>query len=175
MSRIRSQHNPDLSRNDRISETVDTHQRAPNDEPRDGLPEIGKVQGLVGAPVEKGVRVHGGSGERRQLKNDGPSEYLPVRALPSGRKYGSIGARMEVSQLAAKKMLLPYMDKLSFIEIALAQVGRIKWTCTWSMVTELSDMRRQVKRILEGRFSLNCFPEPLWRNLHRRKQSELSC
>lgn len=32
-------------------------------------------------------------------------------------------ARMTASELAAKKMLLPYIDKLSFIEIALAQVN----------------------------------------------------
>lgn len=32
-------------------------------------------------------------------------------------------SRMSATELAAKKMLLPYIDKLAFIEIALAQVS----------------------------------------------------
>lgn len=38
------------------------------------------------------------------------------------------GDRMSASDLAAKKMLLPFIDKLAFIEIALAEVNRFTST-----------------------------------------------
>ena len=53
------------------------------------------------------------------MKEGGRRQGLTSR---SAKRPGTEAKRMSAAELAAKKMLLPFIDELAFIEISLAEV-----------------------------------------------------
>lgn len=103
-------------------EGADCSRQGPSSEPRDGsqsanLPKILQAQALDDVSPETvapGALQNSGHG-RRAVTPDNSGEWR-------NRGRDMEGGKMEALELAARKVLLPYIDKLSFIEIALAQV-----------------------------------------------------
>lgn len=103
----------------------------------DSLPNIARAPGqgsVVGTPPEKRRRdEEGGSsrGKRRGQEHTAAAAAPAAAASPSARrgaqKTGAAGAEggMDAAELAAKKLLLPFINELSFVEIALAEVGHV--------------------------------------------------
>lgn len=99
--------------------------------------QYGNLPNIAQVPVAaRGLTLETPPEKRRREEENGPrrgkrrgQEQPVVAGSSAGRnaeeKKGATGAngRMDAAELAAKKLLLPFINELSFVEIALAEVG----------------------------------------------------